>query len=114
MLVEKIRQLCYGDTETETDQQAQEKESINIVIKNDKGSEDKCFKCKRRVINVIIRCTSCKKAWDWRCGEVTDEMTTTVILNDQNWECRLCRPFPLDDTERSVLRARSLKSRSQI
>ena len=58
VLVEKIQQLCYGDTETETNQQAQEKESINVVIKNDKGSEDKCFKCKRRVINGIC-CTSC-------------------------------------------------------
>ena len=26
-------------------------------------------------------------------------MTTTAILNDQDWECRLCRPFPPDDTE---------------
>ena len=46
VLVEKIRQLCYGDTETETNQQTQEKESVNVVIKNDKGSEDKYFKCK--------------------------------------------------------------------
>ena len=53
VLAEKIRQLCYGDTETETNQQAQEKEFINEVIKNDKGSGDKCFKCKRRVINGI-------------------------------------------------------------
>ena len=30
VLVEKIRQLCYGDTETETNQQAQEKESVNV------------------------------------------------------------------------------------
>ena len=62
VLVEKISQLCYGDTETETNQQAQEKESTNVVTKNDNGSEDKCFKCKKRVINGTC-CTSCKKAW---------------------------------------------------
>ena len=51
MLVEKMHQLRYGDTET--DQQVQEKEYINVVIKNDKRSEHKCLKCKRRVINGI-------------------------------------------------------------
>ena len=100
VLVEKIRQLCYGDTETETNQQAQEKESINIVRINDKRSEDKCFKCKRRVINEIP-CTSSNKAWQWRCGGVTDEITTTAIQNDQNWECQTCRPCPPDDTEKN-------------
>ena len=109
LLAEKIRQLCYGDTETETNQQAQEKEFINVVIKNDKGSEDKCFKRKRRVINGI-RCTSCKKAWHWRCRGATDEMTTTVILNYQIWECRLCRPFPPDDTEKNCPSYKILKT----
>ena len=109
VLVEKIRQLCYGDTETETNQQAQEKESINVVIKNDKGSEDKCVKCKKRVINGIC-CTSCKKAWHWRCGGITaDEITMTVIMNDQNWECQLCQPFPPDDTEKICPSCKILK-----
>ena len=31
VLIGKICQLCYRDTETETNKQAQEKESINIV-----------------------------------------------------------------------------------
>ena len=56
-----------------------------------------------------IRCTSCKKAWHWRCGGVTDEMTTTVILNDQNWECRLCRPFPPNDIQKNCPSCKILK-----
>ena len=57
-----------------------------------------------------IRCTSCKKAWHWRCGGVTDEMTTTAILIDQNWECRLCRLFPPDDTEKNCPSCNILKT----
>ena len=112
VLVEKMRQLCYGDTETETNQQAQEKESINVVIKNDKGSEDKCVKCKRRVINGIC-CTSCKKAWHWRCRGITaDEISVTRMT--RTGSVNYTAPFLLMILRRSVLRARSLKSRSQI
>ena len=36
-------------------------------------------------------------------------MTTTVILNDQNWEYRLCRPFPPNDTEKNCPSCKILK-----
>ena len=85
-LLEKIRQLYSEDTVIHH----QEKEPLNVVIKNDKENEDKCVKCRRKVLNGI-RCTICKKAWHWKCGGVTKESTTAAIIRDQNWECQLCR-----------------------
>ena len=70
-LLEKIRQLYSEDTVIHH----QEKEPLNVVIKNDKENEDKCVKCRRKVLNGI-RCTICKKAWHWKCGGVTKESTT--------------------------------------
>ena len=85
-LLEKIRTLYSEDTVIHH----QEKEPVNMVIKNDKENEDKCVKCRRKVLNGI-RCTICKKAWHWKCGGVTKESTTAAIIRDQNWECQLCR-----------------------
>ena len=85
-LLEKILQLYSEDTVIHH----QEKEPVNVVIKNDKGNEDKCVKCRRKVLNGI-RCTICKKAWHWKCGGVTKESTTAAIIRDQNKECQLCR-----------------------
>ena len=38
-----------------------------------------------------------------------DEMTTTAVLNDQNWECRPCRFLPPDDTEKNFPSCKILK-----
>ena len=85
-LLEKIRQLYSEDTVIHH----QEKEPVNVMIKNDKENEDKCVKCRTKVLNGI-RCTICKKTWHWKCGGVTKESTTAAIIRDQNWECQLCR-----------------------
>ena len=87
-LLEKSRQLYSEDTVIH--HQEKEPVGLNVVIKNDKENENKCVKCRRKVLNGI-RCTISKKAWHWKCVGVNKESTTATIIRDQNWECQLCR-----------------------
>ena len=80
------------------DDNDQDKDSTNGLIERKTG-EEKCVKCRKKVLNGI-RCSSCKKALHCKCGGLSKEdMKTTPVkeaVKENKLMCYCCNPSVKD------------------
>ena len=75
---------------SESNQVTSVRNAVSIVIKKSSSQEQRCRKCKKKMVNGM-RCSDCGKEVHWRCGRVTKDNDKAKIIESNCYKCIECR-----------------------